>query len=317
MSTPISSAAESAERLAQAAWLYYVDGLTQAEIAKALFVSRPTVGRLLHYARETGVVRIDIDTSHLTEVGTAAELKRKFHLEDAVVLPAPGHDLSLGDQFDRVAAAAAMYVRKHLHPGAVVGLAWGETVQRVLAHLPVAMLEGTTLVALSGGIEYLNARIASYPEVVDRLRPIPAPLFVSTDEVAATLREEEFIKAVLDLGRTAEVTLTSIGTPTVESTISRIGLLPASEYEAVRDAGGIGDMLGQWFDRNGDPINVPGAHRHIGLSLAELSDQEEVVAVVAGVHKVEAVRAALHGGYVDVLITDEALAKGLLNQGDR
>ena len=35
----------------RAAWLYYEDGLTQAQVAARLFVSRQTVGRLLESVR--------------------------------------------------------------------------------------------------------------------------------------------------------------------------------------------------------------------------------------------------------------------------
>src|SRR5437879_12239114 len=44
----------------RAATLYYLDGLTQAEIASRLGVSRPTAGRLVARAKARGVVRVDV-----------------------------------------------------------------------------------------------------------------------------------------------------------------------------------------------------------------------------------------------------------------
>ena len=57
--------AERHGTVVRAAWLYYKDALTQAEIADRLFVSRATVGRLLEQAREEGIVRFEISADHL------------------------------------------------------------------------------------------------------------------------------------------------------------------------------------------------------------------------------------------------------------
>ena len=45
----------------RAATLYYLDGLTQAEIASRLGVSRPTAGRLVARAKARGLVRIEVE----------------------------------------------------------------------------------------------------------------------------------------------------------------------------------------------------------------------------------------------------------------
>ena len=46
--------------LARIAWMYYIQGLTQEEIARKLDFSRTKVTRLLAQAREEGVVEINI-----------------------------------------------------------------------------------------------------------------------------------------------------------------------------------------------------------------------------------------------------------------
>src|SRR5215203_2976757 len=73
----------------RAATLYYLDGLTQAEIASRLGVSRPTAGRLVARAKARGLVRIDVvippdmrDDLHADE---ERELERRFGLAEAVV----------------------------------------------------------------------------------------------------------------------------------------------------------------------------------------------------------------------------------------
>src|SRR5689334_17379112 len=73
----------------RAATLYYLDGLTQAEIASRLGVSRPTAGRLVARAKAKGLVRIEVvvppdmrDDLHADE---ERELEHRYGLTEAVV----------------------------------------------------------------------------------------------------------------------------------------------------------------------------------------------------------------------------------------
>src|SRR5260370_35046332 len=62
VSTPQDRASTPEDlRLAlRAATLYYLDGLTQAEIASRLGVSRPTAGRLVARAKAKGLGRVEV-----------------------------------------------------------------------------------------------------------------------------------------------------------------------------------------------------------------------------------------------------------------
>ena len=106
----------------RAAWLYYEDGLTQAQVAARLFVSRQTVGRLLESARQHGIVRIELDPAYLAAMRLATTVRDVFGLRDAIVVPTATGRLSQERTNERVAAALAAYARRFLHPGAVVGV---------------------------------------------------------------------------------------------------------------------------------------------------------------------------------------------------
>ena len=47
-------------RLITAAQMYYEENMTQAEIAKSMGISRPSVSNLLNKARREGIVKIEI-----------------------------------------------------------------------------------------------------------------------------------------------------------------------------------------------------------------------------------------------------------------
>lgn len=299
----------------RAAWLYYKDNLTQAEIAERLFVSRATVGRLLDLARDEGIVRFEISADHLSALELSTRLREAFDLLDAVVVPrivtAGGPDQVNG----RVAAAAAEYLGRFLRPGAVIGVGWGDTVLRVLFALSRYSLDGVTIASVAGGIDVYTREVTARNTngVNEHLRAIPAPLLASSAAIADALREDASVRSVLALASSAVATLTGIGSADVGTASAvRAGLYTADEVVALRAAGGVGDMLGEWFDRSGAVVPAETSGRRIGITLDELRALPNVIGVAGGVEKTEAIAGALRGRYLDVLVTDESTAEALL-----
>jgi len=301
----------------RAAWLYYKDNLTQAEIAERLFVSRATVGRLLDIAREEGIVRFEISADHLSALELSTRLRDGFGLLDAVVVP---RILATGspDQVNgRVAAAAAEYLGRFLRPGAVIGVGWGDTVLRVLFALSRYALDGVTIASVAGGIDVYTREVTARNTngVNEHLRAIPAPLLASSAAIAEALREDASVRSVLALANQAVATLTGIGSADVGTASAvRAGLYTAEEVVALRAAGGVGDMLGEWFDRSGAVVPAESSGRRIGITLDELRALPNVIGVAGGVEKTDAIAGALRGRYLDVLVTDEGTAEALLTR---
>ena len=69
------------------AQLYYQNDWRQSRIAAELNLSRPTVSRLLQYARESGIVQIKISNPLVSTQQLAAELKDYYHLDQVIVVP--------------------------------------------------------------------------------------------------------------------------------------------------------------------------------------------------------------------------------------
>ena len=84
-----ADAAAARDPAVRAAWLYYVEGLTQEAIAGAMGVSRAKVIRLLAAARDNGVVRIRIDGKGGEQIALERRLIGALGLAEAVVAPSP------------------------------------------------------------------------------------------------------------------------------------------------------------------------------------------------------------------------------------
>jgi lsr operon transcriptional repressor len=91
-----------------------------------------------------------------------------------------------------------------------------------------------------------------------------------------------------------------------------MGYLNADDARGLRERGVVGDILGQFFDADGNVVELPIHDRRIGIDLSDLVHIRKVVGVAGGLHKAEAILGALHGGFLDVLVTNELVAIRLL-----
>ncbi len=300
--------------LASIAWLYYIDGLTQADIAERMSTSRATVGRLLQEARDTGIVRVSIDSTALATMGLSRQLCERYRLDDAVVVPPGSAGVAPSAVNRRVAIAAAGYLERYLKPGAVIGFGWGDTVMHLLFSLRAESLDGVTFASAAGGIDrYSRAVFATANGVQSHLELIPAPLVVNSPTTADALRQDSSVTRVIELSRQAVATITGIGDTHAAPGSVRADLYLPSTIESITALGGVGDMLGEWYDATGAVVPEATSDRRIGIDLAELRALPNVIGVAAGTPKVTAIRAALLGGYLNVLVTDSETAELLLS----
>ena len=179
-----------------------------------------------------------------------------FGLRDAIVVPTATGRLSQERTNERVAAALAAYARRFLHPGAVVGVSWGDSVARALSMLSEEALDGVQLVAATGGLSSLDEVLTRAPGVLRRLRTVPAPMLVSSPEVAETFRAEAAVGEVLDLARGAVVTLTGMGAAVPGGSAVRAGVTTDEEVAEFAARGAVGDTMGEWFDIEGRAVTT-------------------------------------------------------------
>ncbi|MGH3176256.1 MAG: sugar-binding transcriptional regulator, partial [Streptosporangiaceae bacterium] len=246
--------------------------------------------------------------------------RKTFGLAEALVVP--DHEKEPFDHHAknaRVGLGGAQFMSTHLRPGASLGVGWGETVSRVIAATSFGTVGPVYMVTLTGGVEgYLQTilsskgEIASEPAHLTSATVIPIPIMASSSGLAAALRAEPTIQQVLKQACDVEYALVGVGTPTADATIVHTGYLNAEDSRGLRERGVVGDILGQFFDASGDVVDLPIHDRRIGIELADLRRIPKVVGVAGGEHKAEAILGALHGGFLDVLVTNELTAIRLL-----
>lgn len=307
---------DEVELLTRVAWLHFMEGVTQREIAKRLGLSQPKVARLLDKAQKYGIVRISIASPYANCLLIEGELRKLFpHLEDVVVVPTPKG----GNLFESLGRAGAWYLERVLQDGDLVGIAWGRTLKSVAASLRGVRAKNLKFVTLVGG---LTASASLNPYTIgEKLASIfegecyylYAPAVVENEEIRNFYLSERINQKTLELARKTRWSIVGIGTVDAQHSIYTLtGFIDYHELELIRRKGGVGDILGQFYDIWGNVIDTPLHRRTVALPLEDLRSMRNVIGIAGGREKVEAILGALRGRYIKILITDEDTAQRIV-----
>lgn len=302
----------------RAAWLHYAGGLTQSEVAKRLGVPSVKAHRLIARAVADGVVKVTIDGDIVECVELETKLAARFGLQYCEVAPDLGEE---GFEFRALGQAGASFLRREIESGSntVIGLGHGRTLSSAVHHLSRVNAKGLRFVSLLGG---LTRNYAANPyDVMHRIAEktgmqahvMPVPFFANTREDRDVLLAQRGVKEVFDLANGAELKLVGLGTVDTNAQLVLSGMVEPHEIKEVTAAGGVGEILGHFFDAAGNIIETTLTARTLSASLPR-SKEERLVALSGGLPKVEAIRAVLRSRCLYGLITDERTAKALLTE---
>ena len=302
--------------IARVAWLYYVEALNQQEIGNQLRLSRITISRMLQRAREEGIVQIKINTPQAVFFENERRLIQSYGLRDAIVTmdAEPGESL-----YRTLAEAAASWLLSHIWKGAKIGLGMGRTISYIPgAFKPNHQLE-CTFYEVTGGSALSSSMVTQYNIVSKmaelaggRAEYIYAPIIVSSREACQALMKEAPVREALEKARHCDILIQGIGPVDTSAILHIYGFICDHDIEQMQKAGGVGDLLGRFFDEEGQPVENPIEDRIIGLNLEDISQIPWSVVVAGGSEKVNVLRAALNKGFINVLITDHHTAQLLL-----
>ncbi len=308
---------EERRQIVKVANLYYFDGQTQAQIASKMGVSRPVISKLLNKAREMGIVEIYIKDENAHTVELEQQLEKAYGLKEALVVPAA----NLGTDMIKHALgkAAASYVSKNIKDIKSLGISWGSTLSKFVQEYPYEQHRDLQIVPLVGGMgrKFVNihSNLLAY-QLAQKMNSycsyLYAPAMVESVELKERLIQSEDIAMVLEEGRNVEMAVVGLGNPFEGSTMVDMNYLTKEDLDSLKSAGAAGDIGSRFYDANGIQIRHPLNDLVIGLDLEEFKNIPQVVGIVEGAHKVESLRAALKGGYLDVLIIDDVTADLLL-----
>jgi erythritol transport system ATP-binding protein len=199
----------------------------------------------------------------------------------------------------------------------LVGVSHGRTLLACVENLEKNPAPHLRVVGLMGG---LTRRAHANPhEIVSRLSErtgagasvMPVPFMANTAGDRAVLLGQKDAAEAYDLAAGCDLVLVGIGTTIPDAELVTTGMVDAGEMAAIARAGGVGEMLGHFFDHEGRAVENEMTRRIVTQPLHSLRDRR-VVAVAGGAVKIPAIRSVLASGLLNGLITDERTARAIL-----
>jgi DNA-binding transcriptional regulator LsrR (DeoR family) len=310
--------ADDEQTRVRACWLYYMEGLTQAQVAERLGTTRLRVNRFLMEARASGLVGITINSPLASCTELEQRLLRSCGLKAAVVVPTPADPDLVPTVVGRAAGERLSREVDTIRTG-TVGVGWGATLRETIRHVTPGDHPELQITSMMGGLTFgfdLNTfEIAS--ELARRWNSqchyLAAPIYAGTPESRGTILAQDVFEDAFARLRASDVAVLSIGDLTRRSLLIRNGLPQDVHPEELAAAGAVGDILGQFVDPNGRPVDHPINRRVIALPIEALADIPTVIVASGGLNKVAVIAAVLRAGFADVLVTDESTAAAALD----
>ncbi|MEJ4112114.1 sugar-binding transcriptional regulator [Corynebacterium kroppenstedtii] len=305
------------EQSLRAAKLYYRDNLSQADVAVALGVSRPTASKLIQHAHDRGFVTITIRDPREASSTTATALAAKYGLTSVHLAQPVSHtDDDIVDALGHVGARA---LRSLVVDGSCVGVSWGQTMYAIARHLTEKSVRDVAIVQLKGGMSYTDRKTNDIETI--RLfcqafhayaHTLPLPVIFDNADTKELVEQDRFIAHVLEQGRHTDIVVFTVGSAEDNSLALNLGSVTPGERQQLRERA-VGDICSRFFDDSAS-VAVPSVDkRTVGITLDDLSHRPIRLLVAGGLKKVPALRVALNAHMATHLVTDQACAERLLD----
>lgn len=327
-----SAARDDTLQLADVAQQYYLDDMTQEQIARRVGVSRSNISRMLKEARERGIVEIRVHHPLRTAPQLQQALQSVLPLGDALVLASPdGENRAGSNGFEEPRAVsrqlgilASRYLNEQITDTDIVGVGWGSTVYDVVTSGYIQRKRDISVVQLMGSVGGATPDIDG-GQVALRLGRalggkvyyLQAPMVVTDAAVRAGLLRDQHIRQTMEMARRASVLLFSVGAVSQASGLFRAGYLTGLDLEYIQGQGAVGDICGAYFRQDGAPCSLELEERTVAVAAEVMRRAPLRVGVGWGEAKALPSIGAIRAGLINVLVTEEECARAMLEIVER
>lgn len=300
--------------------MYHERNVKQSQIAHELHISQPRVSRLLKRSLEVGIVKTVVMPPAGVHADLEDQLESKFGLLEAVVVDSPSVDED--ELVHALGPATATYLESTLMGAEQIGISsWSSNLlaaARAMHSSSSAVV--SDVVQLVGGVGdpraqiKANQLITTFASVTGAV-PLffPAPGLLGTPEARESLMADPAVQEISNHWTDLTTALVGIGALDPSPLLRESGNAIADNEQArLREAGAIGDVCYRFFDEDGALVPSDLNERVMGIEPERLRAIPRRIGVAGGVRKHAAIRGALLGSWVNVLITDVTTASALM-----
>ncbi|HEU5484001.1 MAG TPA: sugar-binding domain-containing protein [Microlunatus sp.] len=302
------------------AHLYHEQGLRQSEIAAILHISQAKVSRLLKRAAEVGIVRTVVVVSQGVHTDLEQALEERYGLLEAVVADVDGDEAAV---LAGLGSAGASYLEATLSGGERIGVSsWSQTLLSVVDRLrPLRTSGADSVVQLVGGVGVASVQ-AQANRLLGELASlvgasptyVPAPGLVGGAAMRQSLLADPAMENVAAHWTDLTMALVGIGSLQPSALLAQSGnAIAPADQAALLELGAVGDVCTRFFDADGHHVHSDLDSRIVGIDPETYRAIPRRVGLAGGTRKHDAIRAAIAGNWVNVVVTDLATARALLD----
>jgi DNA-binding transcriptional regulator LsrR (DeoR family) len=307
--------------LTKVARMYYEENMRQSEIARQLGLSQATISRLFNRAREEGIVRIAITPPKGVYVDLEKELINRYGLRDVIIVDCQnGGDEELIQR--DLGSAASYYVESLINNGEVIALSsWSATLLALVDSMHVLpRKKDVKVVQILGGVGNPSAEIHAtrltgrFADLVKgQAFYLPAPGVVGSKAIRDAFLEDTFVQQAMSLYADVTMALVGIGSVSPSTLLAESGnAFSEEELNTLREKKAVGDILLHFYDADGTSIRSPLNDRVVSMKLDQLKKVDRAIGIAGGSRKFKAIRGALRGKLINILVTDSCTANKLV-----
>lgn len=306
---------EKRSYLTKVARLYYIEELSQREIAEQLAISVASVSRALSRAKELEIVRIAIDENQERIGEYEISLQRQWNLTDCLLVPRCD---TLGNTYREMAKRITGLLARVLRRGDILGVSWGETLKAISENAGALGKDDITVVPIIGSMGEIDTGI--YPnsiarELAYRLGAqaylFNTPAIVDNESIRNSLTEDSNYRKVRRIWDGLSAVLLSVSALNEDTSVFRSGIFAKQDLCTLRELGGACATNFTILDQEGTPIDAPICRRIVNLPFEDLRRVQHVIVAAAGPNKVRPLLSLLNTGLPTVLVTDMDTAEVL------
>ena len=315
----MSSQQEQHRLLYKIAQAYYMEGLTQQEIANRFRLSRPKVSRLLQLAKDERIVNITLVPPAGGMEEEEYRLEQKFGLDEVTIVPV-SDTLNPKTVARELGPYAVEVFLRSIQGNDTVSFSWGVTILGMVEALPLENCNKMTLIQMIGGLgshtshEHSAELVRCAAQKLNaQFRLLSAPGIVSSLSALKALKSDPHIAETLSLAAKANIAIIGLGILDPNSVLLQEGkILSRSDIKLLKESGAVGDVGLRFLNASGNQPELEINKRILGLDLDELRAIPRVIGIAGGDQKFDIILAGLRAKILNVLVTDQLTAKRLL-----
>ncbi|GAA1910212.1 sugar-binding transcriptional regulator [Nocardioides marmoribigeumensis] len=300
--------------------LYHTHGMRQTDIAERLKISQSRVSRLLSQAEDADIVRTVVAVPPNIHAELEEAVEEKYAVGEVHVVDVVSEDPA---ELNRdLAHAMATLLQDSSFDAPTLGFtSWSQTLRMMVEALQPLRTRTEHVVELLGDLgppELQHDAARSTQRLASLTGGQPVYLRVpgvvpSTDIKDFLVGRDAYTKRALEMLDDLDLALVGIGACEVDPALrSGDNFFTDEQFATMRAKGAVGEVCLHFIDAEGQPVPGDLDDLVVGVTRDQLRSARRRWAVAGGARKHEAIRAALTGGWVDVMVTDTATAEFLI-----